>query len=181
MKQYLFDYFLIIINHVSSILIGFLVMWILLNPIRMITTEISTRALLHMGIQNLATYLSLIIMFKKLGYSWNTPKDRLLPYDFIILSIFASFMIFLLIIITDYEFILLYYNTAWIVDMLFAENESLNTVGIVLIQSKYKPHTTLILLLHTISYIPPMLLGYYWGSKNRIEERRILTETNINN
>ena len=177
MKDHIRNTFYLTVNHIGGIMLGMLVMFILLNPVRMITPDITTRAWIHFIIQNIATFAALFILFQRIGNSWNRAGEKLLPKSVLIGNAIAVLAVFLLILIVNFEFILLYQNTAWLIDALYADSAIHNTVGINEMKNTYLPQTTAILAVHTVFYLIPMNLGYYFGAKKRADERAKLHHT----
>ncbi|MBQ8369196.1 MAG: hypothetical protein IJY35_04390 [Clostridia bacterium] len=171
MKDHIRNTFYLTVCHIGGIMLGMLVMFILLNPVRMITTDTSARAWIHFAIQNIATFAALFILFGRIGESWNRAGESLLPKSIVIGNTIAVLAVFLLILISYFEFILLYQNTAWLIDALYAEFSVHTTVGINEMKSTYLPQTLGILAVHTVLYLIPMNLGYYSGAKKRAGER----------
>lgn len=177
MKDHIRNTFFLTVNHIGGIMLGMLVMFILLNPVRMITPDITTRAWIHFIIQNIATFAALFILFRRIGNSWNRAGEKLLPNSIVIGNVIAVLAVFLLILMSYFEFILLYYNTAWLIDALYADSAIHNSVGINEMKSTYLPQTMAILAVHTVFYLIPMNLGYYFGAKKRADEREKLHHT----
>lgn len=182
MKDRLNDFITIFVCHIGGLMIGFLLILILVTPIRMLTMDFRIRALANFFLQDVITFAALYILFRRTGYSWNRSGEKLLPRSVFINTCISAFAVFAMVLISRLNWVFLYFNSSAFMDFLYANLEGTGNagmLGIIKLQEEHFPETILTVLVHTFLYIPPMLLGYRCGAKKRSAEREQVLHPHI--